>query len=433
MISQVERGHSIPSPISPPPPAPVRAPASRRPGNFRLRATVVAVAFGTVAMGGLVCRWAAYRYSHVVSADAALKGLVSYVGARVQGKVKEVLAVEGMAVRKGQVLARLEDQAFRAAVVQARSNLEQAEKEVSSTRLGIDYSRRRLTFVLSKAAADQKSALGLLHFAEATAMFKEQELTRVQRLMHRNWGKQEELNLRTSDRNAAQAQVRANQSLLEAAELSKHIAAVDLESLAAQVAGLKVLEAKVEVARGALQVAQADLDATEIVAPEDGQVVRRIVDAGGSVRIGYPILVMRLTGQIWVETWIDESSLGEVKVGSPVEVTFAARPGRVYAGKVASIGALTNTELQGAVVPLSLGQFIRPPTMIDLRVELVDAGDPLLVPGLTALVGVNKARDESGPSRFELVRTQGRALLSGLMDRAVRAAWLGATLESLPR
>ena len=45
-----------------------------------------------------------------------------------------------------------------------------------------------------------------------------------------------------------------------------------------------------DVLRSALEAAEADLDATYIRAPEDGRVVRRIVEAGGSVRLGYPII-----------------------------------------------------------------------------------------------------------------------------------------------
>ncbi|MBX6313861.1 MAG: efflux RND transporter periplasmic adaptor subunit, partial [Isosphaeraceae bacterium] len=157
----------------------------------------------------------------------------------------------------------------------------------------------------------------------------------------------------------------------------------------------------VEVARAALGVAEADLDATYIRAPEDGWIVRRFIDAGGSVRLGYPILAMRLGRRAWVEAWVHESQVAQIRIGSPAEVAFGALPGRIFHGRVEAIGALAHTELQGAIVPPTLGQLIRPPTMVDIRIALVENNERL-VPGLTALVGISRnsagvASSEGGP------------------------------------
>ena len=98
---------------------------------------------------------------------------------------------------------------------------------------------------------------------------------------------------------------------------------------------------------------------------------------------------MRLTGRLWIEAWVNEAKLADVPVGSPAEISLGTAPTGSN-GRVESIGALTNNELLGAVVPPTLGQFVRPPTMVNVRIALEREDDPRLVPGLTAVVGIAK-------------------------------------------
>ena len=403
-------------------------------GRVQRKLTILAVLLASLALGLVAIRWAAYRYTHVVSTDASLKSFVSYVGVRVQGKIAEIMVEDGQTVSKGQVIARLEDRAFQAAVYRAKSDLDRAIREVESTRLGIEYDRCTLAFLVSKSGANKRAADASVNVAEANAVFRKQEFIRANRLLDRNWLAMEELNMRTADHNSAQAAVRNAKAMAELADFEQRTSQNQLEALQTRVAGLKVLEAQVEVTKGVLQMAEADLEATTVVAPEDGQVVRRIVDAGGSVRIGYPIIVLRLTRRVWVEAWIDEASLSEICVGSPAEVTLDAIPGRVFMGRVAAIGALTNTELQGAVVPLSLGQLIRPPTMVDLRIELTEADDNRLVPGLTALAGVIKARPGSPSNSLTAQRDATRTIVTSTAGdySTIKPADMGLTVTNPP-
>ena len=53
--------------------------------------------------------WAVYQTSHVVSYDASVQGVVAHVGARIDGQVVSVESSIGVRVKKGEVIARLED------------------------------------------------------------------------------------------------------------------------------------------------------------------------------------------------------------------------------------------------------------------------------------------------------------------------------------
>ena len=85
--------------------APVSAPRLGRPWRrITVGVGVLALSVGMLEIGA---RWVQYRFGHVVSSDASLRGFVTKVGARINGQVTAI-AVEGCQhVSKGDILARL--------------------------------------------------------------------------------------------------------------------------------------------------------------------------------------------------------------------------------------------------------------------------------------------------------------------------------------
>src|SRR5437764_697412 len=70
---------------------PVSSPRpSRSLRRITVGAGVLALSAALLAIGG---RWVQYRYGHVVSSDASLRGFVAKVGARINGQVSAI-AVE---------------------------------------------------------------------------------------------------------------------------------------------------------------------------------------------------------------------------------------------------------------------------------------------------------------------------------------------------
>jgi membrane fusion protein (multidrug efflux system) len=143
-------------------------------------------------------------------------------------------------------------------------------------------------------------------------------------------------------------------------------------------------------AQARLERAEADLDSASIRAPEDGSIVRRIVQPGGSVEAGQPIIVMRLGHDVWIEAWVDEDDIGFVRLGSIATVTFHSLPGREFTGVVDNIGLTTDLEVPAADVPKPRSSRMRSAPVVGLRIRL-EKPPPELVPGLSAVVAIRKA------------------------------------------
>jgi RND family efflux transporter MFP subunit len=193
------------------------------------------------------------------------------VSSKITGKVVEVNVDEGMAVREGQVLARLDDQTARAALA-----LSQAQAQ--SARSGVQENRVRL--------AEAKVTLGRL-----TALLKE--------------------------------------GFVGQAEVDTAKAQVD--SAAARIAAL---EEQVAVADRQVDLAKTDLDNTVIRAPfsgvaiskdaQPGEMVSPVSAGGGFTRTGICTIVDMRSLEIEVD--VNENYIGRVKPAQRVSATLDAYP-----------------------------------------------------------------------------------------------------------
>src|SRR6185369_3305072 len=94
---------------------------ARRPARIIAIATVILLTIAAVAIG---IPWGYYRSQNVVLGEATIKGLVTKIGARIEGRIKSIEVEVGQLVSKRQVLLRLEDSHLVAALEGAQSELE---------------------------------------------------------------------------------------------------------------------------------------------------------------------------------------------------------------------------------------------------------------------------------------------------------------------
>jgi HlyD family secretion protein len=164
------------------------------------RPTVWAAALGFVAIGGIglavanagkardkaapgASAQAAAPFAAVAEGKADVEGGIIQVASRTAGVVREVDVLEGDTVKKGEILARQEDDAPRLAVQTARASLAQARAQLGVTQVQILAARRevarlaRLEGVVARQQVDQaddavasaNAALAAEHAAIAVA------------------------------------------------------------------------------------------------------------------------------------------------------------------------------------------------------------------------------------------------------------------------
>ena len=380
-------------PVPPKPLVPARFQAAARELTVRVRRHYGAV----VACGVLlllaapVAAWLHYQSDYVISRNAIVKGQLAQVGTRLEGVLIKIEVADGQRVRAGQVLARLDDGHIRAAMQAARAEVSGLERELEVERSAIDHEQRVLQNSLRGATANLSAAAAEIEAAESRAEDAQAYYKARQALFASGGAISGEL-VREAQAKArtARALVKSARAEHAAAQSAEQRAELDSEGLELRKQRVAVLEAALSRAQARLAVAQADLDGTLIRAPADGAVVRRMLQPGGSVDVGTPVMSLWLGDDVWIEAWLDEDDIPFVKPGSVARVTLQSFPGREFTGVVERIGLTTDFEMPPSEVPQPRFARMRGAPVVGVGIRLENPPGQLL-PGLSAVVGIRKS------------------------------------------
>lgn len=144
-----------------------------------------------------------------------------------------------------------------------------------------------------------------------------------------------ELDSRDVDAQWRQAEEAADKAARELARVQQ----LNAKGFASK-AALQDAAALAKSTRAAAQAAGSNRGYAKIVAPNDGVVLKRHVEANGVIAAGAPVLTLSDMSEAFVLTagLADRDAL-RVALGDAAEVTFDAFPGQAFAATVAEIGA----------------------------------------------------------------------------------------------
>ena len=256
------------------------------------------------------------------------------VGSQVSGNIIALYADFNTKVKKGQMVARIDPAIFQAKVDQAKANLESARLAVATARATVVKSDSDIANAQANVA-NQKA--NVVRAQSAVTDAKTKNARRVE-LVKQGIIAQEDADTAQSTYDQAVASLDAADAAVTAAQYSVASAQAQKEVAQAQ---LQSSEAQVKQNTAALQQAQLDLDHTQIIAPVDGTVVSRNMDVGQTVAASFQAPTIFLIAQdltkMQVDTNVDESDVGPIRVGQQANFTVDAYPGLVFPGTVAQI------------------------------------------------------------------------------------------------
>ncbi|HYK90882.1 MAG TPA: efflux RND transporter periplasmic adaptor subunit [Acidobacteriota bacterium] len=301
---------------------------------FTVKADKPTYIFGVVDRGDIVSQ---------VLAQGTLAAVTTVdVGSQVSGTIAELHADFNSEVKKGQVLAKLNQDLFLADVSQQDANVHTAEAQLNDD-----------VAAIAAAQAD-------LQKAKVDVLDKQHKYGRQKELFD------EDL-ISRDDYETAQAALDSSTAAEKAAEAT-------LESAKSK---QKEDEARLVQARGALETAKLNLEHTIITSPISGTVINRTVDVGQTVAASFSAPVLFSIGEdltkMQVNTSIDEADVGSLKTGMEASFTVDAYPGRDFAGNISQIRLAATT----------VNNVVTYDAVID-----VPNPDLLLKPGMTANVRI---------------------------------------------
>jgi len=253
---------------------------------------------------------------------------------KVGGRILELSLDEGSPITKGQVLGRLDPNDLREQLAVA-----QAVRGAAQAGIG-------------KAQAD-------LEQARATQQRAHTDFERVKRL-------QAEGILSRADLDAAQERLKITDATVQAVGA----AGTQARSGESQAKGTEALQ-------------RLAFEEGRLLSPVDGLLTRRLREPGNIVGAGTPVLTVVSTRKLWVRAWVDETSLGALRVGQPAQVELRSHLGQVFPGRVDRIGRQADRQTHELLVDVELLQLpagFAVGQRADVRIGVGGKADALRVP-----------------------------------------------------
>lgn len=342
-------------------PAATTAP-SRRSMKVALLLVAALAAVGGLGYAGFEY-WTSWRFE-VSTDDAYVQADVVTIAPQVAGDLTLVNVTDNQPIKRGDLLAVIDQREYRAAVHQAEADVAHAQAAIDVHLAQLREQQALIAEAKAQVTSDQ-----------ASETFAEQNNQRFTKLAQDGFGPVQTAQQAESQIAQSRALVARDTAALDAAE--KQVA-----TLNAQVA-----EAKAELAHStsALETAKLNLGYTELRAPVDGVVGARTLRVGQYVEPGTGLLAVVPLQATYIVANYEETQLTDVKPGQPVSIWVDTFPGRSIRGFVSSLAPASGQEFALLPPDNATGNFTKIVQRIPVRID-IDRTDPLsgeLRPGMS--------------------------------------------------
>ncbi len=303
--------------------------------------------------------------------DAYVGGDVTVIAPKVAGFISQVAVTDNEAVKAGDLLVKLDDRDYRAALAKAVA----AVALQNATLADLDATRQ-----LQQAVIDQAQA-------ELTATAAEVARTRYDVDRYRNLARDQFASVQRfqqadADYQKAQAADARAHAALTAAQRQLTVIDTQQQQAAASLAG----------AIADRDTAQLNLSYTELRAPIDGVVGNRSARNGAYASVGAQLIALVPAHGLWVDANFKENQLARMRAGQPVTIEADVLPGQAFHGHVASLAPATGAVFSVLPPENATGNFTKIVQRVPVRVLLDGDAATLgqLRPGLSVTASVDQ-------------------------------------------
>ncbi len=301
--------------------------------------------------------------------DAYVKADSTIISPKISGYIAQVLVGDNEKVKAGQVLARIDDRDFRAALDQAHADVDASEAAVRN----LDAQIALQAPVIEQGTADVAAA-------EANLQFAREEQARYDGLMKTGSGTIQRAQQTDAALREKTAQLQHGKSGLLAAQRKVDVLTTDRAKAVAQLDRARAVEAQ----------AALNLSYTRITAAVEGTVGARSLRVGQYVQAGTQLMAVVPLDAVYVVANFKETQLTHVRNGQPVEIEIDSFHGTKLKGHVDSLSPASGLEFALLPPDNATGNFTKIVQRVPVKIVLDDHRlTGLLRPGMSAEPTVN--------------------------------------------
>ncbi len=262
--------------------------------------------------------------SSPVQADYEAVGTVrskttSVLSSKTVGQVVAVHVREGDRVKTGQLLVEVDDRDTRAQLQKAQAGLREVQDAQEEIEQNIHAAES------AKEAAEAGRTLAQATFDRYKALLDERSVS------------QQEFDEVQAKLRVAEAEVARSQRMLQALRAKKN-----------------QVHAKQEQARADISGAQVYVGYSRILSPMNGIVISKQAEIGLLASPGVPLLTVEDSSHYRLEVSVEDSVVGKIRLGTPVQVSIDALGQQEFSSKVAEIVPSSDPGSRSSTVKIDL-------------------------------------------------------------------------------
>jgi HlyD family secretion protein len=295
------------------------------------------------------------------------------LAATLTARVEKVLVREGDSVKAGQRLIALDDDDLRAQQAQAQAAIVTADARLKSQ------------FELAGPVASQALAQSRANMEYANADFERTKALHAKGFIG-------DAKLQDVERAAASARAAFQQATAQATANTRGGAEAQATA------------ARLKEAQAALQIVNAKLEQTSIVAPADARIIARSVEVGDVAQPGKKLLTLAMTGETRLIAQIDEKNLGLVREGMRATGSADAFPDNKFDAELIYLAPsvdVTRGTVESRLRVAKPPAFLRDDMTVSVEVMVAQKQNALTIPGV--------ALREAGDRKYVVVVRSGAA------------------------
>lgn len=291
----------------------------------------------------LVGGYVLYESQFESTDDAYVEADIIQVTPKVAGHIVESYIEDNREVKKGEIVALIDDEVYKEKYNQARANYQRAllnQKNAKAT-----LSARDSEVKLAKTDLDRYKAL------YAQGAVSKQVLDKAQ----------------TEYDSVLASQTKAKEDIFAN---GANVADADLKSLEAL-----------------MKQAKLNLEYTRVVAPNTGVVTNRRIEKGSYVSVGAPLFAI-VPDKIWIVANFKENQVGQMKPGQTVEIKVDAYKNKKFRGKIDSIQRASGAKSSLFPPENAVGSFVKIVQRIPVKIvfdEPIDKNEYNIVSGMSVV------------------------------------------------
>jgi membrane fusion protein (multidrug efflux system) len=303
--------------------------------------------------------------------DAYVGGDTTVIAPKVAGFIAEVAVTDNQEVLAGDLLVKLDDRDYRAALAKAEAAVDGQQ----ATLANLEATRRLQQAVIAEAAAN-------IAATDAEIVRARDDQARYRQLSATSYASVQAFQKADADYKQAVAAGQRARAALEAAQ--RQLDVIDTQK--------RQTEAALAGAVADRDTARLNLSYTELRAPIDGTVGNRSARTGAYATVGAQLIAIVPARGLWVDANFKENQLAKMAPGLPATIEADVLPGEIFHGHVASLAPATGAQFSVLPPENATGNFTKIVQRVPVRILLDGDAATLgrLRPGLSVTAAVDE-------------------------------------------